>query len=90
MTAAMGKDRSYTDRVSNGSNRPFAALQDRPANGMEAREGGLRLMDSQSNELFSWCSPIAGSSDCSSARSASGAPWVRTNISLSAFAISRK
>jgi hypothetical protein len=45
---------------------------------------------SQSNEVFSWCSPTAGSSDSSSARLASGTPQVRTNVSLSAFAIARK
>jgi hypothetical protein len=44
-------------------------------------------MDSQSNELSSWCDPTADSSDSSSAGSA---PWVRTNISLSTFAIPRK
>jgi hypothetical protein len=154
------KERSYTDRVANGSNRPFAALQDRPSErDGSARERGLRIkarrctrggysattarlplkvlttkpeagreriitvlgpcpshstnwparargagsaartrtgrarrifgrphrlvrerernmsrMDSQSNELLSWCSPTACSSDFPSACSASGAP----------------
>jgi hypothetical protein len=177
-TSQMRKERSYPDRVANGSNRPLLPSELGPANGTEARESGFRLkawrctrggcsataarlpltawrrsprpvasgsspcsalahhtrrtgpggggsvrgvgsaartrtgrarrifgrphrlvrerqrnmsrMDSQSNEFFSWCSPTAGSSDSSSARSASGAPWVRTNISLSTFAIPRK
>jgi hypothetical protein len=38
------------------------------------RQRNMSRMDSQSNEFFSWCSPTAGSSDSSSARSASGAP----------------
>jgi hypothetical protein len=47
----------------------------------------LSRMDFQSNELFSWCSQTADSSD---SRPARAAPWVRTNISLSTFAIPRK
>jgi len=37
-TSQMRKERSYTDRVANGSNRPFAALQDRPSE----RDGSAR------------------------------------------------
>jgi hypothetical protein len=46
----------------------------RPHRLLRERQRNMSRMDSQSNELFSWCSPTAGSSDCSSARSASGAP----------------
>ncbi len=41
--------------------------------------------DSQSNEPFSRCSPTAGSSDSSYARSASGPKYMRAIISLSSF-----
>jgi hypothetical protein len=53
-----------------GARRIFA----RPHRLVRERQRNMSRMDSQSNEFFSWCSPTAGSSDSSSARSASGAP----------------
>ena len=46
----------------------------RPHRLVRERQRNMSRMASQSNEFFSWCSPTAGSSDSSSARSASGAP----------------
>ena len=62
----------------------------RPHRLVRERQRNMSRIDSQSNELFSWCNLTAGSSDSSSAGSASGTPQVRTNASLSAFAIPRK
>ena len=50
------------------------------------RHRNVEPRGSQSNELFSWCSPAVGSWNSSSALGF-GAPLTRTNISLSVFAI---
>jgi len=63
---ASGAARTRTGRARRIFGRPHRLVRERQRN--------LSRMDSQSNEPFSWCSPTAGSSDFSSARSASGAP----------------
>jgi hypothetical protein len=63
---AGGAARTRTGRARRIFGRPHRLVRERQRN--------MSRMASQSNEFFSWCSPTAGSSDSSSARSASGAP----------------
>jgi hypothetical protein len=46
----------------------------RPHRLVRERQPNMSRMDSQTTELFSWCSPTAGTSNSSSARLASGPP----------------